>query len=251
MIDEALAHLRSRLRAKKWTAAWNLPSWQAHRGYHKSEKENSLGSLRAAARQGAEMCEFDVRLTKDQVPVLFHDVDLKRLTGRSGLLSEVTCAELATFSEVPTLQQVLTDSQVPHRFNIEIKSEQIWNDPLERRVAEVIKQTKSQDRVLFSSFNPLSLWKLQTLLPESPRALLVAKDLENRWLREMAFAPFLSLHGLNLQDQMLPDEKSVRAWKRQGFLVSVWTVNEQDQIRRYLEWGVDSIITDLIPTTTS
>jgi glycerophosphoryl diester phosphodiesterase len=241
--------LQKNLRAQKWTAPFELPNWQAHRGSHAGSGliENTLPALIEAARQGAEMAEFDVRMTKDQIPVLFHDESFQRLSQREGLLLETTLAELKQFFAVSTLAEVLNHPQVPRLLNVEIKSTEVFNDPLERRIADVVKKSGSGDRILFSSFNPFSLWKMQSLLPEIPRGLLVAPDLQARVLREMWLAPFLKLHSIHLEQSMFSTEDSVQQWQSQGFKTVVWTVNEQQQIQKFWRWGLDSVITDHTP----
>jgi glycerophosphoryl diester phosphodiesterase len=59
------------------------PFWKvAHRGWHKFHIENTLEAFRAAYDAGCDMVEFDVQLSRDGVPVVFHDDDCKRLAGR-------------------------------------------------------------------------------------------------------------------------------------------------------------------------
>ena len=241
--------LQKNLRAQKWTAPFELPTWQAHRGSHAASGliENTLPALIEAARQGAEMAEFDVRVTKDQIPVLFHDDNFKRLSQREGLLLDTTLAELKQFFAVSTLAEVFNHPQAPRLLNVEIKSTEVFNDPLERRIADVVKKCGAQDRILFSSFNPFSLWKMQSYLPEVPRGLLVAPDLEDRALREMWLAPFLRLHSIHLEQSMFSTQDSVQQWQSQGFKTVVWTVNEQSQIEKFWRWGIDSVITDHTP----
>jgi len=238
--------LQKRLRAQKWTAEFDLPDWQAHRGFvDEGHVENTLGSLIEAARRGARMAEFDVRVTKDQVPVLFHDDGFARLADREGLLRDTNLRDLRAFFAVSTLEEVLKHPDVPPYLNVEIKSTEIWNDPLERRIAGVVQSCGAENRLLFSSFNPFSLWKMESLLPAVPRGLLVAPDLEQRALREMWLAPFLKIHLIHLDQSMYPTEASVRQWKSQGFKAVVWTVNEMSQIEKFRRWGMDSVITDL------
>ncbi len=73
-----------------------LPRVIGHRGAAASAPENTLAGLRAAAALGATWVEFDVMLTKDRVPVLFHDDNLRRITGRDALMAETSYAELAS-----------------------------------------------------------------------------------------------------------------------------------------------------------
>jgi len=62
----------------------NIPTLIAHRGYRLRYPENTLPAIEAAAKAGACYVEFDIQLTQDQVPILFHDVELKRTTGKTG-----------------------------------------------------------------------------------------------------------------------------------------------------------------------
>lgn len=68
----------------------------AHRGLAASFIENTLSAITAAAKAGAVCIEVDVQLSRDRVPVLFHDRDLKRLAGIDGPVSDLDCARLQT-----------------------------------------------------------------------------------------------------------------------------------------------------------
>ncbi|MDW7657649.1 MAG: glycerophosphodiester phosphodiesterase [Bacillota bacterium] len=67
----------------------------AHRGASLARQENSLSSLAYAASLGADAVECDVRITRDNVPVIQHDPDIRRLTGQPGQIAEMSCANLA------------------------------------------------------------------------------------------------------------------------------------------------------------
>lgn len=71
-------------------ACQEIPAIVAHRGWAARYPENSLAALEAAIWSGLRHLEFDVQLTADGVPVLFHDLDLLRITGREGRIVDVT-----------------------------------------------------------------------------------------------------------------------------------------------------------------
>lgn len=75
-----------------------LPKLVAHRGYAQRYPENTLLALNAAVEAGAHYLEFDVLLSADKVPVLFHDRDLQRMCDQSGAIHDYTLAQLKTFS---------------------------------------------------------------------------------------------------------------------------------------------------------
>ena len=71
-----------------------LPRVMGHRGAAGIAPENTLASLRTAAAMGVSWIEFDVMLSGDGVPVLFHDDNLKRITGRKAAMARTPFAEL-------------------------------------------------------------------------------------------------------------------------------------------------------------
>lgn len=71
-----------------------IPQLVAHRGYPRHYPENTLIGLEAAIAAGARFIEVDVQVSRDRVPVLFHDRDLKRLCGVDGKIHELHYEEL-------------------------------------------------------------------------------------------------------------------------------------------------------------
>lgn len=248
-----LQWIQERIVVEPWPrASFRLPTWQAHRGYWLGgAAQNTLGALREARLQGAEMCEFDVRLTKDSVAVLFHDEDLQ-IIGRSDLkVADLNFQDLRELLKkdrrVSTLREVLADDQVPALLNIELKAEETVNNALERVVADEVIRAGAENRVLFSSFNPFSIWKVQGYLPQVPRALLVTREGVSRPLKEMWLAPFLRIHMLNLDKEMV-DELSMKTWQKLNVPIAVWTAKDPAEIRHYLNLGVASVISDVVPS---
>jgi len=74
------------------------PKLVAHRGYARCYPENTLLAMRAAVEAGARYLEFDVQLSADRVPVLFHDHDLLRMCGQNGAIHEYAITRLRDFS---------------------------------------------------------------------------------------------------------------------------------------------------------
>ncbi len=243
-----IKHILPLIRPEPWPySALKLPKIQNHRGYHlQGAVENSLESFRQAAAFGGTCCELDVRLSRDQVPVVFHDEDLQRLKSRPEKISECTAQDLWQWAEIPSLAKVLDDDGLTPFFNIELKSNRI-DDPLPRKVVEVIRRCQATQRVLFSSFNPASLFLLQNYAQEIPRALLASSEVsaENKWyLRNLLLAPLLRIHLLNLDQAMLTKE-FIDLLNAESIPFAAWTVNEESEIRRLLKAGARSVITDL------
>lgn len=223
--------------------------FQSHRGYHhEGLLENSKEAFQEAFRRGAQVCECDVQLSRDDIPVVFHDEFLQRIFNHPGRVRDLSVKELKKIGNIYTLEEILSDPNGPPFFNIELKTRRIAG-PLASKVNEVIQTTHSRKRVLFSSFNPFVLKQIEILIPFAPRALLVTdlKNKENPWfLRKMIFAPFLKIHMLNL-DQIMLTPEVLQFWKRKSMPLSVWTINDPSQISFYWKKGVQSIISDLDP----
>lgn len=226
-----------------------LPRLQAHRGScNDGAQENTLEAFRSAKKRGALMVECDVQLSKDRIPIIFHDWNLTRLGSTHQKVGDLTAQELREKVQAPTLRELLMDSQSPRLVNIELKSRSKLDDPLERKVSQVVQELKAESRVLFSSFNPFSLYRIGLFLPDIPRALLVSStdDKENNFLlRKMWLAPFVRFHCLNL-DQEIVDDASMKIWKEKRIPIGVWTVNGQQKIQKYLRMGAITVITDTV-----
>lgn len=74
-----------------------IPELIGHRGYPRHYPENTLIGIEAAIAAGARYIETDIQLTKDQVPVLFHDHDLVRICGVPGTIADFTFEQLQQF----------------------------------------------------------------------------------------------------------------------------------------------------------
>ena len=235
------------IRQPRWTA-FELPRLQAHRGArHEGVRENSLEAFRQAKHCGFEMCEVDIQLTKDEVPVAWHDKDLLRLTGRPEQVSSLTAGELKDLVGAPSLEELLIDPSCPRLWNLEMKTSEVLNEPLERKVAQVIHRVGAEQRILISSFNPFSLWKISRFLPDVPRAWIVSGEMDplNHWtLRKLLYAPLMSFHLLHL-DHRDVTESFLSRMLSEKLRLALWTVNDLRKTEEYLKAGVCSVITDL------
>ncbi|MGZ3775359.1 MAG: glycerophosphodiester phosphodiesterase [Pseudobdellovibrionaceae bacterium] len=224
-----------------------VPPFQGHRGYWvEGAPENTMTSFEAAAAHGFSMIEMDVRLSKDNIPVVFHDTTLERMFHLNKSVEECSVAELKKIGNISTLEEVLGASSVPQLLNIELKTSFVVNSDLEKQVAALIKKVHAEQRVLFSSFNPFSLLKLSVLLPNVPRALLSTQepDPANKvYLRHLWFAPYIKIHLLHLDHKYVSIEQ-LKKWKGRKVPVSLWTVNDREKAQAFLNAGALSIISD-------
>src|SRR5690606_38631376 len=122
----------------------------AHRGWHKFHVENTLEAFRAAYLAGCHMVEFDVQLTRDGVPVIFHDDDCMRLMKRPGFIFDMDWSELQSLSmpgtgrpggeeayRIPSLGQFLADyGSRPFYLELKVPEALASNEDYVRTLAE-------------------------------------------------------------------------------------------------------------------
>ena len=135
----------------------------AHRGLHDNDSdapENSLNAFQKAVNKGFGI-ELDVQLSKDGIPVVFHDYTLERICGEEGKICDFSYDELQQFTlcssdqHIPGFEEVLklVDSKVP--LIVELKFES-----LDTSVCQAADKLLSNYRGLYcvESFNPLGVW---------------------------------------------------------------------------------------------
>ena len=232
-------------------SSWTWPAYQAHRGFCKNgEQENSLQAFQAAKKNGFKMIECDVLLSHDLVPVVTHDPDLQRLHGRPEMVDQLTAAELKNIAGIISLEELLSATDVPEYINIEIKGNQLLDSKIEILIAGIIEKTKSQNRIIFSTFNPMSLIKIKKIFPQIPCGWLVNPFIENGnfiFLRRLWLSPFLPFDYLHLHHSVITDQLLENA-KLADISIAAWTVNDQMLAKDLLAKGVSGIITDdIIP----
>ncbi len=225
----------------------------AHRGDSKHAPENTLASFESAYRQGADAIEFDVKLTADGQVVVIHDPKVDRTTDGRGTVSRMTLVELHSldagswFSDrfrgerIPTLEEVFETVGRRLYMNVELTNYTTPLDALVEKVVGLVCKHALEDRVLFSSFFPRNLKKARTLLPPVARGLLAYSGWMGAWARSSgwrgdvcALHPHLTDVNPGLVDRVHSADK----------LVNVWTVNEEEDLRRMIGLGVDGIIID-------
>lgn len=225
-----------------------------HRGASAYAPENTLAAFNLAVEQGADGVELDAKLSSDGHVVVIHDPTVDRTTGARGQVKDMTLDELKTldagsfFSDkykdekIPTLEEVFEDIGKKTLINIELTNYATRSDHLVESVCMLVKRFGLQKNVFFSSFLGSNISQSRSYLPSVPTGLLALPDILGAWHRSFGFA-FGKYDALNpnLKNATQQQIYFVHRLKRRIF---VWTVNEEDDMRRLFKWGVDGIITD-------
>ncbi len=224
-----------------------------HRGARGLAAENTLDAITMAASLGVRWVELDVRLTRDQVPILFHDAYLNKLSKGRGELAKQDYKSLkdvlvrAPVNKKSACAQPLADlasalslaADLGLGVNLEIKPAHSSKEYLIiQRVEQVVRQYPGLPLVI-SSFSFGVLKEAQQLLPQLPRACLW-EHLPRNW-QEQAFK--LEARSVHLSATWLK-RSHVAAIRAQGKEVYVYTVNSTTQAEQLFSWGVTGIFTD-------
>ena len=233
-----------------------------HRGAAGLAPENTVAAFHEAAERGVPF-ELDVRLTAAGDLVVFHDDDLERLAGAPGPIAARALDDLkqldvgARFDprfrgeRIPTLDEVLHLFGGRVVINIEIKAGKGADPgPIADAVVAAIARHGLRDRVVVTSFNPFVLERVRARDPAIRRGQIYGTfaDADLRWIEKVL------LRNLAFNRRARPDLLSVEhtlvtprylaKMRRRGYKVFAWTVNDEAEMRRLIDLGVDGIITD-------
>ncbi|MEY3318262.1 MAG: hypothetical protein RL540_634 [Actinomycetota bacterium] len=201
----------------------------AHRGFSYKYKESTLAAYQGAIDVGADGLECDVRLTKDKVPVCFHDRTTKRIAGVNRRVATLTLAQLREITDVLTLEELLDLARRTKReVLVETKHPVMSGSRVEKIVAGLGKRYK----FTAMSFSLLAVLRFKRELDD------VAYVVARRW----------RLLYLPTKKVAVDVELFVRSpWTRRRLQrreVLLWTVNDEGLFAEAKKWKVSGLITD-------
>lgn len=200
----------------------------AHRGYHnENDIENGLRAFKNAIDNNIAF-ELDVHLTKDGNLVVCHDSNLKRVTGKEGIIEELTLEEIKEYTlsdgeKIPTLREVLdlTNERVP--IVLEIKSVKN-HKKITNAIKEELSTIKDDQSILIIAFDPRDLifFKNYRFLT----SLLLAN------VRKDVFSLSWVADSIDIEDKMLELNSIKRYYKRH--FINVWTIRDYEQLDKVI-----------------
>ncbi len=223
-----------------------------HRGTRIDYDENTLEAFEIALKSGANYIEFDVRKTKDNELVIFHDQKVDRITHSKGLIENFTYPKLArmrfklTNSHIPTLDEVLKIFKNRARFIIELKSENI-----KEQVIKTINNQNILNDCILSGRNLYDLESIKQNYSESSVCYNITKGkglnlkdfMKKGKEKSLSFKPDL----ISLHSQMVTPE-FIEVCHANGILALSWDfIGYEDPfqtIKDLLKMGIDGILFD-------
>jgi glycerophosphoryl diester phosphodiesterase len=224
----------------------NPPKIYAHRGSSAKFPEHTLKAYLAAIEEGADGFECDVRLTKDSIPVLWHDSTLKRIVGASGDVAALTLDEIRNkYPQVMLLRELL-DLAVTHKKDIAIETKHPvpTSREIETVVAQLLKDQKndiadSGIEISVMSFSWFAVEGFRRFMPDVNTVMLLnprTARIATRLTSAQTLGP--SIEMIKRNSHLLDAAKS------EGKRLFVWTVDELEDVDFCLQNGIDVVITN-------
>lgn len=215
----------------------------AHRGASADFPEMTEAAFRGAVEQGADGFECDLRLSRDETPVLWHNASMLERAGHNGLIAEMKYAEIKrAYPQVLTLDQFLDIAIESNKgVLIETKHPVISGTRIEELVVKKIADRKILSKINCSvmSFSWGAIEKLHRLEPKIPTTFLMHDHtpfFQARYTSAPVIGP--SINRVRTHPELLSRIKKL------GKGLSVWTVDRGEDIELCRDLGVDIAITN-------
>ncbi|HEV8601211.1 MAG TPA: glycerophosphodiester phosphodiesterase [Patescibacteria group bacterium] len=210
-----------------------------HRGAAALEPENTIRSFKKAQDYRVDMIELDVRLSRDNQLVVFHDHSLQRLFNVTKSVNTATLDELKAISraaqrEIPTFEEALQNISCPIIVHVKVHG-------AENLLMNAIR--RFSHKVVISSTFPGVLKKVRALDENVPLGLVIGHG-------ELHLLPIINWLTKNLNlysihpNYGLVSGISIKGLKLLKKKIFVWTVNTPEQYQKVANLGVDGIMTD-------
>ena len=224
----------------------------AHRGASGTYPENTLEAFQAAVDAGADGIELDIQLTSDGEIVVCHDETIDRTSEGTGFIKDMTLAQLKELDfsrthpehgpcRIPTMREVFQLIQPTSLvINIELKTGMFDYDGIEEKITALTEEFSMNERVIYSSFNHLSILHLKEICPKAHTAFLYADG-------PVDMPSYAARYGVEAihpwyWNLRWPDLK--KDCDEAGLKIHAWTVNTEEEALTCLKEGIDALITN-------
>ena len=237
----------------------NLPKLIGHRGVKNLSPENTIDSINLAKKLGLNWVECDVKISKDLIPIVFHDDSLERTTDGKGLPVDYFYKDLkkldagsffynqVTKIYIPTFEEILLLCQNKSiNLNIELKPNKGFEKENVKSIAKILKNSKFSNEYYFSSFDWNSLIMMKEILPKENYGLLVHEFKKDRTIKDIIrVANNYNFFCCGFNKDIINSEV-IEEISKNNLMITVYskinlTVNEANEL-----WskGINSIFTD-------
>ena len=214
----------------------HIPLVIAHRGDSANALENSLAAIHQALSFPVDMIELDIRRSRDDVLYVMHD----RMTGRTAgwnidiersMSGEIGKVRLNNDEPIPTLTDVIRAVAESAGLNLEIKS-----DGAGLLTAQYLASSDYKGYVLISSFQEEEVRAIRHVMPSIPTSLIF----DVFGIRDVPQYKGRGYKIISLRKKTVSQEL-VAACHEQGIQIYVWTIDDENEMKQFISWGVDGI----------
>lgn len=222
---------------------WPGPIAFAHRGGSNDNPENTMRSFGHAVDLGYHYLETDVQVTADGVLLVFHDDDLQRTCGRPERVADVSWARLADVrvsgtEPIPTFHDLL-EEWPEVRVNVDCKSD----DAVEPLLA-AIRSHDAFDRVCVAAFGDRRIRRIRRLGGSRLCTSAARGELGTLWATGASIGGQCAQVPVRRGRVEVVTPRFLARARRRGLAVHVWTIDDDAEMHRLLDLGVDGIMTD-------
>ena len=215
----------------------------AHRGASANFPEHTLAAYEGAVAEGADGFECDVRITKDEIPVLWHNASMLERAGNTGLIAEMSYKEVSrAYPQILTLDEFLDFAMSKKKgVLLETKHPVISGNRIEELVVEMLAQKKTLSKIPVSimSFSWLAVEKMKRLDSSIATTFLMHKG--TPWFQAKFSSAKTIGPGIN---ELRAEPIKAKRIKDLGRGLNVWTVDKDADIKLCNQLGVDILITN-------
>ncbi len=222
----------------------------AHRGSSDELPENTRAAFERALEQGADVLETDIRFTRDDEIILMHDATLNRTTNGTGVVAEMTLAEIKKFraqrsfesplrlgnEEILTLAEFLQFTKLHNTpIALELKDDRFIATPDAERLLDSLAQHNALERTVLLSFNSARIHACKRIAPQIPIGMITLKNPLPLYDTEL-LGPFFPLLYLN---------PFYFAWaKRRGKIACPLDPAPEPRLKLYRRLGAPVLLTN-------
>ena len=228
----------------------------AHRGLTHIAPENTYEAVAAAVAHGVAGLEIDVRPTRDGQLVCIHDDNAARIAALDRRIADMSVDEIRKLTITrphPDDGTMLTGRPLfyeelleltRHKFllNIEVKGGNWKSDFLAERLIEPLQQRDMMDQTIISSFHYQPLMRIRRIAASTRTGFLI-HPASVRIGHPGWTARWLKLYSIHPPKNIVNPIR-IQTWRKFGYSIFVWTVNDKKHYDQLCDWGVDGIISD-------
>lgn len=223
----------------------------AHRGMSASFPENTILAIEQGIASHADYVEVDIRLSKDRIPIVFHDESLERTTQSPHLIEHLTYEELKEVDagswhhekykglQIPSLEEILALEWKNTGLMLEIKQGKESPQEMARIVIQILQRHRLPEKFVIGSFSHQILAEFLNHHFKKHNLLGILENLQ--------YLPLFQKLGITRYAIWYPllNEDCIRFLHASNFHVWAFTVDEAKEIHRLVDLGVDGIISNI------